>query len=376
MASSVPDRVRGALWGMFIGDSIAMPVHWYYDRSRLRADFGTITKYEAPKSSFPGSIMNLSNTGGGGRGSDSGSIIGDVICHGKKKFWTAGGSYHYHHGMAAGENTLDTILCRLLVDSLVKVRKGDDGDKGIVDVNRLVDRYLEDYVAFMTTPDTHNDTYAATAHRMFFANWVKKGRPTEGPELREMADNDGHNTDSVDGLINVLPLSAESALAADASPDSPWEDPARRSRVSDVINALRESTELPKFGYVYDELLQRLFRGEDLRETVLSVAKKVDAGLPDQIKQMSERSGQDPMSACYVRSNFPVTLLMAYKYADSPERAVLASANAGGENVNRNALLGAIMGAGHGMAGWPGWMVEGLVAKDKIKKSVDDFVGH
>ena len=81
---------------------------------------------------------------------------------------------------------------------------------------------------------------------------------------------------------------------------------------------------------------------------MLSVAKKVDAGLPDQIKQMSERSGQDPMSACYVRSNFPVTLLMAYKYADSPERAVLASANAGGENVNRNALLGAILGAGHG----------------------------
>jgi len=28
--------------------------------------------------------MNLSNTGGGGRGSDKGSIIGDVICHGKK----------------------------------------------------------------------------------------------------------------------------------------------------------------------------------------------------------------------------------------------------------------------------------------------------
>ena len=68
------------------------------------------------------------------------SIIGDVICHGKKKFWTAGGSYHYHHGMAAGENTLDTILCRLLVDSMVKVRKGGATSKGIVDLNQLVDR--------------------------------------------------------------------------------------------------------------------------------------------------------------------------------------------------------------------------------------------
>ena len=72
-------------------------------------------------------------------------------------------------------------------------------------------------MAFMTTPGTHNDTYAATAHRMFFANWVRKERPTEGAALRELADNDGHNTDSVDGLINVLPLSAESALAADGT---------------------------------------------------------------------------------------------------------------------------------------------------------------
>ena len=70
------------------------------------------------------------------------SIIGDVICHGKKQFWTAGGSYHYHHGMAAGENTLDTILCRLLLDSMVKVREGG-ANKGIVDVDRMVDRYVQ-----------------------------------------------------------------------------------------------------------------------------------------------------------------------------------------------------------------------------------------
>lgn len=122
---------------------------------------------------------------------------------------------------------------------------------------------LKDYVAFMTTPGTHNDTYAATAHRMFFANWVRLGRPARGPELHRLvhcianrkglenlrpifgahkmrqqhlnmishckthqkgqlnlltrcADNDGHNTDSVDGLINVLPLSAECALVSDA----------------------------------------------------------------------------------------------------------------------------------------------------------------
>ena len=25
-------------------------------------------------------------------------------------FWLKGGNFHYHHGMAAGENTLDTLI--------------------------------------------------------------------------------------------------------------------------------------------------------------------------------------------------------------------------------------------------------------------------
>ena len=38
---------------------------------------------------------------------------------------------------------------------------------------------------FMQTPGSHNDTYASTCHRMFFANLVN-GKPPE-----QCADNDG-----------------------------------------------------------------------------------------------------------------------------------------------------------------------------------------
>ena len=51
------------------------------------------------------------------------------------------------------------------------------------------------------------------------------------------------------------------------------------------------------------------------------------------------------MVACYIDSSFPALLFMAYKYSDSPEKAILANANAGGENVARGALLGALVGA-------------------------------
>lgn len=35
------------------------------------------------------------------------------------------------------------------------------------------------------------------------------------------------------------------------------------------------------------------------------------------------------MTACYIDSSFPALLHFAYKYADSPEKAILANANAG-----------------------------------------------
>ena len=56
---SLAERVRGALYGAYIGDALAMPVHWYYNTAQLARDFGRIDTYQAPKSSFPGSIMNL-----------------------------------------------------------------------------------------------------------------------------------------------------------------------------------------------------------------------------------------------------------------------------------------------------------------------------
>ena len=62
------ERKRASMLGLYIADAVAMPVHWMYDLRQLKADYGTITGYVQPKDKFQGCIMNLSNTGGGGRG--------------------------------------------------------------------------------------------------------------------------------------------------------------------------------------------------------------------------------------------------------------------------------------------------------------------
>lgn len=48
---------RAALYGLFIGDALAMPVHWYYDRSALKQDYGFVTNYLEPRNPHPDSIM-------------------------------------------------------------------------------------------------------------------------------------------------------------------------------------------------------------------------------------------------------------------------------------------------------------------------------
>jgi len=316
-----------------------------YDLNLLRRDYGVIRKYEKPKDRFVGSIMNLSNTGGGGRGSDQGDIIGSVINHGKKQYWVRGGNYHYHLGLQAGENTLEAQLTRLLVRSITELRSFS------------VEGFLNSYVHFMQTPGSHNDTYASTAHRMFFANIVR-GKPP-----LQCADNDGHNTDAIDALTLTVPVILRYF-------DAPRDE--RNFKVRQVVSATRKSTALMPFADGFADLLVDVLNGEDLRSAVEKCGKAL-GGPRNSIKAMVERSNSDPMTACYIDSSFPALLFFAYKYADSPEAAILANANAGGENVARGSLLGALVGAAHGVQGFPDWSQE-LYNKNEIMSEIDAFV--
>jgi ADP-ribosyl-[dinitrogen reductase] hydrolase len=51
------EKRAGAIWGTFIGDALAMPVHWYYDRAALRRDYGVVRDYLAPRNPHPDSIL-------------------------------------------------------------------------------------------------------------------------------------------------------------------------------------------------------------------------------------------------------------------------------------------------------------------------------
>jgi ADP-ribosyl-[dinitrogen reductase] hydrolase len=164
---------------------LSSPTHWYYGgRKQILNEYGReITTYTKPNFNLPGSILNKSDLNGGGRSSGSSgsgsdiTIVGDVINHGKKELWSPNKSIHYHATLKAGENTLEVSIARVLMKSVVS-------NGGYFDA----DHFRQAYVEFMTTPNSHNDVYASTCHRMFFANMVFRKLPP-----KDCPDDDGHN---------------------------------------------------------------------------------------------------------------------------------------------------------------------------------------
>jgi hypothetical protein len=251
---------------MAVGDSLAMPAHWYYDTGLLRRTFGRIEGLlDAPKE-LPGSILNKSNTGGPGRGGFEGDLVGSVILHGKKHFWARDRAIHYHYGLKAGDNTLDLQVMRLLLRGLAAA-------KGFSQP-----QFLKDYIAFMTTPDSFKDIYAGSAHRLFFLN-LTAGKPPE-----QCAGNDHHNVDSMDGLTNLPPVLLLH-LARGSSPEAAAPDIAR------CIKATRDSDLLVQYGLRLYRLFQAL--QESPPERVLEEEAR-HWQLP------LSKAAPDPTVACYI----------------------------------------------------------------------------
>jgi ADP-ribosyl-[dinitrogen reductase] hydrolase len=376
--AALASRVRSAYLGLVIADSLSMPVHWYYNPGHITRDFGRITTFQAPRPSHPSSIMQLSNTGGAGRGAQSGSIIGDVINHGKKQFWGVA-NMHYHQGMKAGENTLNAIVARLLVREL-----STPPATAAALLPYSAAPFLSAYVSFMQTPGSHNDTYAETgasatpppeaprrrfpsfrppspltppltpppspspAHRMFFKNLVA------GKDPSACADNDGHNVDSAGGLVLLPPPALLAACAGAAVGGASAEGrlaaaraAARQAAVAQMY-ATHNSKRLEGFVALYAEALASVLMStrppaEALREAASAAGSAMGLDfqkLVAQGKADTDVVGGTFTSACYIEGSLPSLFYLATKYADSPREALIANTNVGGENCHRVRVWG------------------------------------
>jgi ADP-ribosyl-[dinitrogen reductase] hydrolase len=335
----------------------------------VQSDYGQLLDdYTKPRYELAGSILNKSNLNGGGRSANSWSVfgngesteitsvIGDVINHGKQDLWSPRKSIHYHATLQAGEPTLEVQLARVLMKSIIATNgKFDD------------DHFREAYMEFMMTPGSHNDTYASTCHRMFFANLILHKLPP-----KDCPDNDKHNVDAMDGL--VLPTIVALATAADRS--------ATPQQIADAscscAAVTRKSKVLEQVSGVWGQLVASSIRDHDdatMEATLNAVSKQLIRRRP------RITNGQEEMTACYLEQSLPPLVDMVAKYTQPANNskvlvwdALLANANVGGENVHRGSVLGAILGARAGVDQLPKRLKRGLYPYRELEQEINDFV--
>jgi len=350
-------RAEASLQSMFVGDSLAMPVHWYYNPMDILKQFsGGITQLEAAPEHHPSSIMSLHSTKQGGRNSHrpkklQAEIVGDVILKGKQQFWNQA-NQHYHQGMRAGENTLNAHCARTIIRTLTA--NGGHYDE---------DLFLDAYIRLMTAdPALHPDTYAESYHRGFFAN-LSAGK------ARNKCGAVTHDTASVGGLVTIAPIVISERLRGTSLE-------AVQTICHKHLQLTHPDEFLAKVCGDYVGLLDALlFRSEaDPAQKIIAAWAKRSIGMamPELLGKVHSDNdvvGRLFSSACYISDSWPSVLYLAYKYAEKPEAGLFANANLGGDNVHRGTVLGAILGLANGYS--PNVLYGELRDKEMLEQEIN-----
>jgi ADP-ribosylglycohydrolase len=334
------DAATRAFAGALVADALAMPVHWYYDPAALDRDYGPLEGYAAPRSPHEGSILWRSAW-------EAPSPALDIL-HDQRPFWGRRG-VHYHQFLAAGENTLNSKLALELFGLLRRDRDYDP------------ERWLERYVAFMTTPGRHRDTYVEEYHRHFFTN-LGAGRKPINCGVRDV---------HIGGLVPVP------AIVAGLGPRHA--DLRRIVRVH--VGLTHKDDEVLAAADALVRMLVRLTREdhgpEDLRTVILEEAGDwvSAARLRDWDRACAAAGGDCPdravvgrrlSTACYIEDAFPAALFLAWRHAGDFTAGVRANARCGGDNCHRGAVTGALLGAASVI---PDRFLEGLQAGGTLVSS-------
>ena len=356
-------RASAALATLFVGDSLAMPVHWFYNTADIERAFpGGVKGLEAAPDFHPSSIMSLHSTRRGGRSGrgaerdDEPEIIGDVILKGRRHLWGQA-NRHYHHGMQAGDNTLNAHCARVLMRSIVSGNGRYDRD-----------RFLQSYIEFMTAdPPRHRDTYAESYHRGFFANLVA-GKPPHQCGART------HDTPSMGGLVTIGPLAINELLHGDplATVQATCREHLFLTHPDETLGRICD-------GYVAlvaDLLLRETDESPDrhLLEAARTTLGLDLASMADRARTDRDIVGGRYSTACYISDSWPSLLYLAYKYREDPRAALLANTNLGGENAHRGAVLGGIVSLSCG--GTVDEWFERLVDYQPIQAEITALLSH
>ena len=182
--------------------------------------------------------------------------------------------------------------------------------------------FRQAYINFMTTEGSHNDTYSSTCHRMFFANMIFNKK-----DPRDCPDNDGHNVDTIDGLIlPTITALAETARQLSSTGNTSLQLSEESKRAIENASArtaavTRSSQLLENVSKVWSSLVAAALMtpntsigstDNEMEPPLLEVAQKLRMSRPSPNREDQMRYVTTYYSLCL--SSLSLTYLLTYLY--------------------------------------------------------------
>lgn len=316
---STEDRLRGAVWGQFVGDAAALGTHWIYDLTELEQLYpGGISGFETPKDG------------------------------------------HYHFGRKPGDQTHYGDGALVLLESLAKEGKFDAKSFGRSFVEAFRPGVYSGYIDQATSGTLDNFKAFVEfnpAEKFDFQQGADDDQPAGGSRLAALIVRYWRDPT----LLKVV----EQATRVCQNKD--------RTVAYMKCNALLLSELLN--GYDVKSALRRA-EGQ-----TIAVEPQLGRKIRQQTREAQEQTRNGVIEAtlafgqaCPLPKSFPSSIHALLRHADDFESAILATLRAGGDSAGRASMLGAWLGAHLGIAAIPkAWRVR-LTNADRISAATEKIL--
>jgi ADP-ribosyl-[dinitrogen reductase] hydrolase len=314
---ALEDRLRGAVWGQFVGDAAALGTHWIYDLEEMGKLYpGGVNGFETPQPE------------------------------------------HYHYGKQPGDQTHYGDGALVLLESIAREGQFDTKAFG----RSFVERFstYSGYIDQATQGTLEN--YRAFVER----------QPAETFEFQDGADDDQLATGSRLAALVTRHWNDRDLLARTEQATRVCQNNATTIAYM-KFNALLLA-ELFRGRDVHTALHR-------VEEQIVSVEPRFGREVRQKSREALEETINEVVEAtlsfgqsCPLPHSFPSSIQALLKHTDDFETAILATLRAGGDSAGRAAMLGGWLGARRGLSGIPkAWRIR-LTNADRISDGIEKII--
>jgi ADP-ribosylglycohydrolase len=318
-SSTLDSRLRGAIWGQFVGDAAALGTHWIYDLTELDELYPAgINGFEAPKKD------------------------------------------HYHFGKRPGDQTHYGDGALVLLESLAREGKFDVKAFGRSFVETFRPGAYSGYIDKATSGTLENFQAFAASH------------PVDNFDFQQGADDDQPAAASRIAALTVRYWNDPNLLTI-------VEQATRVCQNKDQTVAYMKFNALLLSEFLQRRDVHTALRRAEERTLAVEpqlgqeIKRKAREALAETLNEVTEATltfGQ----ACPLPKSFPSSIHALLKHPDDFESAILAILRAGGDSAGRASMVGAWLGAHLGIAAIPKAWRSKLTNADRISAAIEKIL--